>query len=155
MRSSAVWASVIVGAFAHISLKTPKPFVFDGDGESNPYSKSGADFPCRVRKYAIAGERTVYNIGETQTVIFSGQAVHNGGSCQIALSKDLEPTRNSSWSVIHSIQGGCPGRKSEGYAAGTYDFTIPAGIEPGDYTFLWTWVARATGEFYGECAPTT
>ena len=142
-------------AHAHISLKTPKTFVFDGDGETNPYAKSGSDFPCRVKGYTINGERTVMAVGEPQTATFSGSATHTGGSCQFALSKDLKPTAQSSWQVIHSVEGGCPGRQAAGYEPGAYNFTIPAGFAPGDYTFIWTWVARATGEFYGECAPIT
>ena len=115
-------------AQGHVSLENPKPFKFYGDGQSNPYSKSGSDFPCRIKGYAVDGERTMMAIGENQIATFKGSATHTGRSCQFALSKDLEPNANSAWQVIHSVEGGCPGRQAEGYAAGRYNYTIPNGI---------------------------
>ena len=145
----------VPSATGHIILKTPKPFKFDGDGESNPVSRDGKDFPCRVKAYTVDGERTQMPIGSKQAATFSGSATHTGGSCQFSLSKDLEPTKDSEWMVIHSVMGGCVGRQSEGYESGTYEFSIPEGIPAGDYSFLFTWYARATGEVYAECAPVT
>ena len=60
-------------------------------------------------------------IGATQKLSFTGSAVHGGGSCQLALTKDAAPTPSSSWQVILSIEGGCPGVSGPA----EFDFTIP------------------------------
>ncbi|KAL8931220.1 MAG: hypothetical protein Q9211_007134 [Gyalolechia sp. 1 TL-2023] len=64
--------------------------------------------------------------------------------------------------VIHSIEGGCPA-KAEGNleggptatdAAGTFQYKIPEGISPGEYTLAWTWFNRlGNREMYMNCAP--
>ncbi|KAJ0302681.1 hypothetical protein Brms1b_011956 [Colletotrichum noveboracense] len=149
---------------AHVVLENPKPFKFVADGPTNPISATGDDFPCKVppgASYIVDGERTVYAVGEPQTATFAGQAVHGGGSCQFALSTDTEPTKQSTWMVIHSIEGGCPARNQKGNLEGPnkdeYTFSIPQGIAPGEYTFAWTWQARVGGqpEYYMNCAPIT
>ncbi|KAI1205540.1 lytic polysaccharide monooxygenase [Annulohypoxylon truncatum] len=111
---------------------------------------------------------TVMAIGDEQTTTFSGNAVHGGGSCQLSLAGPVHngswadyPLRNSNWKVIHSIEGGCPARNQKGNIDGPnpnkYSFKIPEGIEPGDYIFSWTWLARIGGEpeYYQNCAPVT
>ncbi|KAF6814079.1 endoglucanase [Colletotrichum musicola] len=159
--AAAMLASV---ATAHVVLENPRPFKSVADGPSNPISSTGDDFPCKVpagASYIIDGERTVYAVNEPQVATFKGQAVHGGGSCQFALSADLEPTKESRWMVIHSIEGGCPARNQKGNLEGPnqdeYSFVIPEGIAPGDYTFAWTWQARVGGqpEYYMNCAPIT
>ncbi|KAI3331195.1 hypothetical protein F4824DRAFT_475903 [Ustulina deusta] len=151
-------------ASAHVSLENPKPYKLVADGRTNPVSPTGSDFPCRIppgQSYIIDGEPTPMVIGEDQTLSFSGQAVHGGGSCQVALSRGF-PTKESPWMVIHSIEGGCPARNQKGNLEGpnedTYTFRIPEGIEPGtNWTLSWTWVSRIGGgpEFYQNCAPIT
>ncbi|KAI0394899.1 hypothetical protein F5Y17DRAFT_425963 [Xylariaceae sp. FL0594] len=148
----------------HVSLENPKPYVFVADGKVNPLESSGRDFPCRIppgQRYEIDGEPTPMAIGEDQFLSFSGHAVHGGGSCQIALSKGF-PTKDSSWKVIHSIEGGCPARHQKGNLEGPnvdkYFFQIPEGIETGqNWTLAWTWFPRVGGqpEIYMNCAPIT
>ncbi|KAF3801925.1 hypothetical protein GCG54_00015147 [Colletotrichum gloeosporioides] len=167
--SSLLFTSLFTSLFlsltsAHVVLENPKPFKFVADGPTNPISSTGDDFPCKVppgASYIVDGERTVYAVGEPQTATFAGQAVHGGGSCQFALSTDTEPTKQSTWMVIHSIEGGCPARNQKGNLEGPnkdeYTFSIPQGIAPGEYTFAWTWQARVGGqpEYYMNCAPIT
>ena len=57
--------------------------------------------------------------------------MHNGGSCQLALSYD----RGASWSVIKSFIGGCV-RPLAG-ADQTFRFTVPAGAPRGDALLAW------------------
>ncbi|KAI0096350.1 hypothetical protein GGR51DRAFT_31443 [Nemania sp. FL0031] len=147
---------------AHVVLENPKPYHFVSDGPTNPLSSTGSDFPCKIppgQSYIIDGEPTPMTIGEDQTATFSGQAVHGGGSCQFAVTRGF-PTKDSSWQVIHSIEGGCPARNQKGNLDGPntdkYTFQIPEGIEPGNnYTFAWLWANREGGqpEFYMNCAP--
>ena len=84
-----------------------------------------------------------------------------GGSCQVSLTKDLEPTKDSVFQVIHSIEGGCPnaapGNLGEDASAAdptAFDYSIPQGIAPGKYTLAWTWFNKiGNREMYMNCAP--
>ena len=100
-------------------------------------------------------------IGSSQTLVFKGEAVHGGGSCQVSLTKDTPATKQSTWQVIHSIEGGCPARNANGNLgenAGTtdpdtYNYTIPQGIDAGSYTLAWTWFNKiGNREMYMNCA---
>ncbi|KAI1777385.1 hypothetical protein F4818DRAFT_347114 [Hypoxylon cercidicola] len=166
--ATATWVSL---AATHVILENPKPFRFVQYGPTNPISPDGLDFPCKIPPNARLqpdGEPTAMVIGEEQFASFSGRAVHGGGSCQFSLSgpvkdgwENFEP--EAQWKVIHSIEGGCPARNQRGNLEGEglnqdkYPFKIPEGIEPGNYTFSWTWLARIGGqpEYYQNCAPIT
>ena len=84
-----------------------------------------------------------------------------GGSCQVSLTKDLEPTKDSVFQVIHSIEGGCPnaapgnlGDDANAADPTTFDYSIPQGIAPGKYTLAWTWFNKiGNREMYMNCAP--
>ncbi|KAI1170332.1 hypothetical protein F4777DRAFT_123329 [Nemania sp. FL0916] len=162
--SKQLLVSALAASFstAHVVLENPKPYKFVEYGPTNPISPTGSNFPCKIppgQSYIVDSEPTQMTIGEDQKVSFSGQAVHGGGSCQLALTRGL-PDKTSSWMVIHSIEGGCPARNQKGNLDGPnhddYTFQIPEGIEPGaNWTLAWTWVARIGGqpEFYMNCAP--
>lgn len=161
-RSLPLTAVLAAAVSAHVVLENPKPFPFIDYGPTNPIAADGSDFPCKVppgTALDLSAPATVMAIGEDQTLSFQGRAVHGGGSCQLALTKDRKPTKQSEWMVIHSIEGGCPARNQKGNLEGpntdTYTFRIPAGIEPGSYVFSWTWNARIGGqpEYYMNCAP--
>ena len=103
-------------------------------------------------------------IGEPQTITFQGQATHGGGSCQISLTTDTPPTKNSVFKVIKSIEGGCPstnpgnvGTDPFGYGADSFNFSIPSSIPAGkNYTMAWTWFNKiGNREMYMNCAPIT
>lgn len=149
---------------AHMKLASPVPF---GQSSLNngPLAADGSDFPCKQRPgvYEVEGALDLNQlaIGQPQKLSFIGGATHGGGSCQVSLSPDKEPTKDSKWSVIHSIEGGCPfasdGNLSDD-ASGTgstdFTYTIPASIEPGQYTLAWTWFNRiGNREMYMNCAP--
>ncbi|CAI4210372.1 unnamed protein product [Parascedosporium putredinis] len=68
--------------------------------------------------------------GQASDLKFTGSAVHGGGSCQLSLTTDLEPTKDSVWKVIKSFEGGCP---AAGIAGNNGDNAAAAG--PTDYTF--------------------
>lgn len=147
----------------HVILKAPKPCIFPAYGPSNPLDPSGSDFPCKmppgVTTLAIDGSPTTMAIGEPQTASFTGLAVHGGGSCQFSLLPGFEPSKsNADFRVIKSIEGGCPAAVPGNLESGdpdTFLFTIPASVEPGNYTFAWNWVSRITNEVYMNCAPIT
>jgi hypothetical protein len=152
-------------ANAHIKITNPVPY-----GKSTlsngPLDASGSDFPCKQRAgvYDAEGASNVYAQGSTQQLAFQGTAVHGGGSCQVSVTTDLEPTKNSVWKVIKSIEGGCPAKGQTGNMGSNagaevpykYDFDIPEELAAGNYTLAWTWFNKVGNrEMYMNCAPMT
>ncbi|KAK7750956.1 hypothetical protein SLS62_007089 [Diatrype stigma] len=155
--AAAAVAALAATANGHMIMKTPKPFG-GADLDNSPLTSS--NFPCKVKGdpatfYKRDGIETTVAVGDTSTLSFTGSAVHGGGSCQLALTKDLAPSASSSWQVILSLEGGCPSKSGQG--ADTYDFKIPDGIAPGQYVFSWSWISKLAGqpEFYQNCSPLT
>lgn len=140
---------------AHIYLASPKPF----EGTiSSPLDESGSNFPCQGLS---PGAATSMSLGSTQKLAFIGSAVHGGGSCQVSITYDTNPTKDSVWKVLHSIEGGCPvagqaGNMGDNAAAvipPTYSYQIPSDIPGGNATIAWTWLNRiGNREFYMNCA---
>lgn len=150
-------------ASAHMLMNNPAPY-----GKSSlsngPLDGSGADFPCKQRAgvYEAEGASNIYEQGSTQQLSFTGSAVHGGGSCQVSITTDLEPNKNSVWKVIKSIEGGCPAKDTAGNMPENanaddpykYDFTIPKELAAGKYTLAWTWFNKVGNrEMYMNCAP--
>ncbi|GJN75423.1 hypothetical protein ACCO45_008058 [Purpureocillium lilacinum] len=150
---------------AHVYMSNPVPY-----GKSSldnfPLKLSGADFPCKDRTgvYNAEGASNVYAQGSQQQLAFVGSAVHGGGSCQVSVTTDLKPTKDSKWKVIHSIIGGCPARNQVGNFGenaalanpNKYDYTIPKELAAGNYTLAWTWFNKVGNrEMYMNCAPLT
>ncbi|KAL9578247.1 MAG: hypothetical protein Q9212_005835 [Teloschistes hypoglaucus] len=145
-------------------MASPKPYGVASLNNS-PLAADGSDFPCKQRPgvYDAAGVSNVMPIGAPQTLSFIGGATHSGGSCQISLTKDLKPTKDSKWMVIHSIEGGCPDKTpgnlsedSKGTGSTKFQYSIPQGISPGQYTLAWTWFNQGGNrEMYMNCAPVT
>ncbi|KAI4268227.1 MAG: hypothetical protein LQ337_007962 [Flavoplaca oasis] len=147
---------------AHVKVESPVPY---GVGlNTNPLLPDGSDFPCKQREdvYKLV-KNNVMAVGQPQTLSFQGQATHGGGSCQISLSRDKNPTKDSIWKVILSIEGGCPskhpanvGEDPSGYGADKFQYSIPPQISPGDYTWAFTWFNKiGERETYMNCAPIT
>lgn len=152
--------ALAASASAHMILKYPVPY---GKATINSSPLAPADFPCKQRTgvYDVS-EMNQWNAGETQTIAFTGSAVHGGGSCQFSLTTDSEPTEASQWKVIHSVVGGCPSNVTgnlpdeggAGDGAATFPVTMPENIPDGRYTFAWTWLNKVGNrEFYMNCAP--
>ncbi|KAL8898677.1 MAG: hypothetical protein Q9207_006583 [Kuettlingeria erythrocarpa] len=147
----------------HMIMLTP-PVYGNASIDSSPLDASGSDFPCKQRPgvYDLPPTGVAkMAIGAPQTLSFLGSAVHGGGSCQISLTKDTKPTKDSKWMVIHSIEGGCPakaagnlGDSATARVAKEFQYKIPQGIAPGEYTLAWTWFNQiGAREMYMNCAP--
>lgn len=158
---SAMLGAVAVNA--HIIMTNPIPYGKDSLNNS-PLAADGSDFPCKLRSNAFqVTEENTIQIGASHPVTFQGSAVHGGGSCQISLTTDREPTKQSEWKVITSYEGGCPANADGNLAGGStmkvpfeFNFTIPEGVEAGKYTLAWTWFNRiGNREMYMNCAPVT
>jgi hypothetical protein len=160
---AAVLFSTSVGA--HMMMSSPAPYG-KSTLDNSPLAADGSDYPCKQRTgvYDLEGASNVMAVGSTNTLAFIGSAVHGGGSCQVSLTTDLQPTKDSKWMVIKSLEGGCPadvvGNLSPADASApdptTFTYTIPQGIAPGDYTIAWSWVNKVGNrEFYMNCGPAT
>jgi hypothetical protein len=139
--------------------------MYDGEGIANmPLKSNAADFPCHGVSYTV-DETNVYEAGSVQELSFQGTAVHGGGSCQISITNDLKPTKDSVWRVIKSIEGGCPAQGVANNLETTsgnvmmepvpfgYNFTVPD-VSAGQYTLAWTWFNKnGNREMYMNCAP--
>ena len=153
-------AGLVTMANAHMLMKSPAPFPSQNNG---PLDASGSNFPCKSTGGAATytgGEVNKYAQGSKQTLSTIGGATHGGGSCQISITYDENPTAQSVWKVIHSIEGGCPARNQVGnagndasaVAADTYDFTVPEDLPAGKGVVAWTWINRVGNrEFYMNC----
>lgn len=129
--AAAAVAALATVANGHMIMKTPKPF---GGASLNNSPLTSSDFPCKLQGdpatfYSTEGLDNTMAVGETQSLSFTGSAVHGGGSCQLAITKDLAPSASTSWQVILSIEGGCPSKSGQG--PDTYDFTIPDSVAAG------------------------
>lgn len=150
---------------AHMKMGTPFPYG-RSSLDNGPLNKDGSEFPCKQRAGVYADEGALalnqMKIGENQRLSFIGGATHEGGSCQVSLTTDKEPTKDSKWKVIHSIEGGCPLGGNDNLSdnpndtrAKNYTFQIPDVVKTGQYTLAWTWHNKESSgpEFYMNCAP--
>ncbi|KAK8117355.1 uncharacterized protein PG998_005636 [Apiospora kogelbergensis] len=146
-------ATLAATASGHMIMKSPAPI---GNPDNSPLSADGSNFPCKVTgdpaTFYAKGEVTKVQAGAKQSLTFTGSAVHGGGSCQLAITTDKAPSASTQWSVIQSIEGGCPSK--DGSGPSEYDFTIPDSVPSGDYVFAWTWISKMSGapEYYMNCA---
>lgn len=154
---AAAVAAFATAANGHMIMKTPKPF---GGPSLDNSPLTSNNFPCKVTSdpatfYNADGLDNTMAVGESQTLSFTGSAVHGGGSCQLAITTDPAPSATTSWQVILSIEGGCPSKSGQG--ADTYDFKIPDSVAPGKYVFAWTWISKLAGqpEYYVSNFPVT
>jgi hypothetical protein len=156
-----VAGGLATAAQAHMLLRIPAPYTSPSLA-NGPLAVDGSNFPCQSTGGAFVGTATKMEKGAKQKMGFTGQAVHGGGSCQISITYDTQPNKQSSFKVIHSIQGGCPARNSAGNAGNNpaaaapdeYEFEIPADIPNGKATLAWSWMNKVGNrEFYMNCAP--
>jgi hypothetical protein len=148
---------------AHMLLSTPAPYSSPAL-HNGPLAPDGSEYPCQIRAGTTpSGSATTMPLGSDQSLQFTGQATHGGGSCQISLTYDFPPTKDSVFKVIHSIQGGCPAKNTPGNMGNSasaadpfgYSFKIPSNIPTCDNcTISWSWVNKiGNREFYHNCAP--
>ena len=136
-------------ASAHIKMAFPVPFDA-ANLDTSPLQASGADFPCKKSSYKVTAMNKI-PVNEAVLLDFKGTAIHNGGTCQISISLDKEPTKDSVFKVIQTFEGGCP--TAEG--AGGLTFNIPKEFPTTEHaTLAWTWFNfLGNREMYMNCAP--
>lgn len=146
---------------SHMFLASPIPFG-PGAGPQGPMPVDGSKWPCNSADWTSTTMNS-WSAGETQKLVWSGTAVHNGGSCQISVTTDKKPNANSKFKVIHSIEGGCPNPPAEGgnYAGGAkpalfHEFKVPSELPNGELVAQITWFNKVgVREMYAYCAPIT
>ncbi|KAL8860530.1 MAG: hypothetical protein Q9198_010574, partial [Flavoplaca austrocitrina] len=163
--SSILAAALALASAAQAHMKMSKPAPFGASSLNNsPLEASGSDYPCKQRSgvYDPPSTKNTMAAGSQQQIELVGSAVHGGGSCQIALTKDPKPSKDSKWMVIHSVEGGCPvmaeGNQPEDDTAtgNNIPYKIPDGFTAGEYVLTWTWFNRiGNREMYQNCAPVT
>jgi hypothetical protein len=122
---------------------------------NSPLEASGYNFPCKAPSYQVTKMNNM-KVGEQQTLSFTGSATHSGGSCQLSVTLDKQPMKNSVFRAIYSIEGGCPGAGAGNSGPTTFPFRIPAEVPNGEATLAWTWFNKlGNREFYMNCAPIT
>ncbi|KAF7528123.1 hypothetical protein PCG10_001410 [Penicillium crustosum] len=139
---------------AHMQLSKPypirSPLNKDAKGEkdysyTNPLSTSGSDYPCKGYANDDFEAVDTWAPGSSQEMTLEGSAVHDGGSCQLALTYDQGKT----FKVIESIEGDCPIAKK-------YQFDVPSDAPSGNALFAWTWFNKVGNrEMYMNCAMIT
>ncbi len=150
---------------AHMVMNVPTPYGKSSLNNS-PLNGDGSDYPCKQRGgvYNAEGANNIMELGSTQQLSFKGSAVHGGGSCQVSITYDMNPTKHSVFKVIHSIIGGCPARDVDGNlpsdpngtGSGRYYFEIPKDLVLGNATLAWTWFNKiGNREMFMNCAPIT
>ncbi|KAF2120873.1 hypothetical protein BDV96DRAFT_641524 [Lophiotrema nucula] len=150
--------ALVAPAFSHMIMREPKPF---GNPNNSPLDPSGADFPCKIGTVAFTGTATPYKSGDQAVLGFTGSAVHGGGSCQVSITSDKVPTKDSKFKVIYSIEGGCPSyvpgnlpENANGNLATNFTFAIPKEVPSGDMTLAFSWQNKiGQREYYMNCAP--
>lgn len=161
LTAAAACSLLVSSVNAHMVITSPVPYGVSSLNNS-PLEDDGSDFPCKQRSgvYDIS-EMNQIAVGVPQKLSFKGGATHGGGSCQLSVTLDKNPTKESQWKVIHSILGGCPNSQA-GNANGspdydgnpTFEYTMPKGMPNGQYTMAWTWFNKiGNREMYMNCAP--
>ncbi|RVD87958.1 uncharacterized protein DFL_002160 [Arthrobotrys flagrans] len=147
---------------AHVKMVSPEVYGINTDNA--PLDPTGANFPCKFPGGVGSKEdpKATYTPGVSGTFQLLGGATHGGGSCQISITYDNPPTKDSVFKVVQSYEGGCPVVAS-GNLGGDASMPLPAlpvqlpeGLKAGEAVFVWTWFNRiGNREMYMNCAPIT
>lgn len=149
---------------AHLAMVNPG--VYGGGDPLPPLAEDGSNFPCAVSSFNSDGEGPTLNPGQSSEIMLKGTAVHSGGSCQVSITYDQPPNKNSVWKVMKSFEGGCPvnvdGNLPEvpgGPLSNTLaplGYTVPTDIPAGKATVAWTWFNKSGNrEMYMRCHKAT
>lgn len=148
-------------ANAHLQMMTPAPFPGYNSGPWGPQPDwTFNPFPCQGKM--TGGTATDLKLGSSgNKLVFKGSAVHSGGSCQVSLTYEANPTKDTVWRTITSFHGGCPIKfddnmppNAEAVLDSGLTYDVPADIPAGDAKIAWTWINKSGNrEFYMQCGP--
>ncbi|KAK4228659.1 hypothetical protein QBC38DRAFT_361402 [Podospora fimiseda] len=96
---------------------------------SRPLRPDGSDYPCgqslvqdTTAREVLVGER-LNNI--TDLISVGKLSSKTSGSCQISITLDNTPTKNSVFKVLKTIASGCPLARPDDTLPASYSFKIP------------------------------
>lgn len=156
--------AVVILAFAassnaHLKLMRPVPYGIKTLNKSPLINVApGAptsDYPCKLRTgvYDLVVMNN-FTVGQPQELSFIGSVSHGGGTCQLTMTKDKEPTANSTFKVFQVFEGGCPIDSNGNTGTHPFTFVLPKGMPNGIMTFAWIWYNRiGDREIYMNCCP--
>lgn len=161
---------------AHVTMFEPKQWnvpeivraAVKSDGNLNPLQGDGSNFPC----HGVAPEAPVatYLPGTSQSLKIKGSAVHGGGSGQMVITYDTNPSKKTVFRVMTSYMGDHPIKAAGNLSPADRDpkslkselelwklnplsFTVPKGLPKGKAVVAWTWFNRiGNREMYMHCA---
>jgi hypothetical protein len=125
-------------AKAHMKMSSPVPFNV-ANLDNSPLKADGSDFPCKASpnnpsSYSVSAWNNLV-VNSEVALTFEGSAVHGGGTCELSISMDKEPTKDSVFKVIQVFQGACPVATGGGLT-----FNIPKEFPNTERaTLAWTW----------------
>jgi hypothetical protein len=129
-------------ANAHMKMSSPVPFNV-ANLDNSPLKADGSDYPCKASpdnpsSYSISAMNNI-PVDSAVALTFDGSAVHGGGTCQLSISLDKEPTKDSVFKVIQTYQGSsCPSATGGGLT-----FNIPKDFPNAERaTLAWSWQNR-------------
>jgi hypothetical protein len=153
-------------------IASPRPI--EGSALKDPLNADGSNFPCHGVALPVEGGQQLIAGSSFELRLDIGtegenNAVHGGGSCQLAITYETmaEKIRNpNNWHVIYSIQGVCPANaagnlekavycKTPGQSecVNTWQVPLPKGLRPGHAIMSWTWFnVIGKREMYQNCA---
>ncbi|KAF2222885.1 hypothetical protein BDZ85DRAFT_262609 [Elsinoe ampelina] len=145
-------------ASGHLILTKPTPFKFQNpDYKRSPLLPDGSDYPCKkVNGQPLQSQGTnPISVGQTYNLEWDNYVTHGGGTCQLSVTRDLDPTKSSVFKVIKSWEGGCPMASEGNNWAAPLPWEMPAEVQNGDAVLAWTWIPRLSlnEEIYMNCAP--
>ena len=146
----------------HVLMNYPESVYTHSDGtDLNPLNPDGSNYPCF---YTDGGSGTfpTLALGSSSRIGLQGSAVHGGGSCQISVTYDVPPNKNSQFKVLKSYQGNCPIQAEGNLPADPthplpgLQYELPSNIPSGKAVIAWTWFNKiGNREMYMRCAPVT
>jgi hypothetical protein len=148
---SAILAAAFLATAANAHVTMLEPVIYSQDKaliDTAPLMP--AQFPCHAQYGFEVTKMNPVAVGAKMQVKLKGSAIHGGGSCQLSVTTDMAPTKDSKFKVIKSFEGNCPSE-----ADATLDYELPASIPNGKATFAWSWFSVLSGgpELYMNCAP--
>ena len=137
-------------ANAHMKMASPVPFNV-ANLDNSPLAADGSNFPCKASgspsSYSISAMNEL-PVDKPILLSLAGTASHLGGTCQVSITFDEEPTKQSVFKVIQTFEGGCP-------VASQLTFNLPKEFPNAERaTLAWTWFNKiGNREMYMDCAP--
>lgn len=143
-------------ASGHMLLAQPVPYG-EQTLDNSPLKSDGSDYPCKQRTGVYDLPSSGFNemiVGEDQPLEFKGSASHGGGTCQLSVTTDLEPTKDSVFKIIKVFEGGCPTAADGNSGSSAFTYQIPPEVPSGNFTLSWMWYNKiGNREVYQNCAP--